>query len=835
MKKFLFVMFLCTLFGVQRMSAQEVGYASYSDRDKTLTFYYGYYGSHGGDASYYLNQGYEKPEWLNDHIKNSVKRVVFDSSFKNYVPKTTYCWFEDMVNLESVSFSNLKTTFVENMSNMFYNCINLKTLDLSDIRTDLVKDMSGMFYGCKNLSINSFSWLKPSDVTNMASMFEGCENLTEIDLSRFNTENVTNMEGLFRGCSRLEKLEIGNLNTSKVENMNGMFKGCVALKELNVSSFDTSNSTDMNEMFYGCDALTFLDLSSFNTSKVTGMNAMFRGCSGLSKIYASDSFSTQSVTSSTNMFSGCVNLVGGKGTVYNPSHTDATYAVIDLADDNTPGYFTFFNPMYATYSNGKLSFYCDKLRSTRSGKIYAVPFGYFTPAWYLDGAYKEITVVSFEDTFGNAQPRITYKWFQKMPNLNTVSGMHNFNASEVEDMSYMFADCPKFTYIDFTTAYEHGTFHSPKLKNMRGMFSGCGSLDNLDTRCFDTDEVIYMDSLFYMCSSLTSLDLGDWNTENVTNMAVMFFGCSNLKTIYATDIWSTSNVEVSTNMFRGCDKLVGGKGTKYRVTNVDKTYAHIDGGESNPGYFTDRNYTLKVGSTQVTIYNKSDILEDGLFSYDADNNVLSIKGNYNYDHYEGFIINYLPDLTVYVATDATIECKGAAFITMANLTITGPGRLTLRSETDCGIYARSGSCVTLDGINLDAQGEWAISGQPNGEKLLIRNSTIKAVTTSSSYSAICDFTGGITLEGCKITKPVGGKIQGGNIVAADGSVTQEIVIEKDNPYDLNNDGKVSTADIQVIINEMKKPQASQNMMYDLNADGKISTADIQVIINEMKK
>jgi hypothetical protein len=288
-------------------------------------------------------------------------------------------------------------------------------------------------------------------------------------------------------------------------------------------------------------------------------------------------------------------------------------------------------------------------------------------------------------------------------------------------------------------------------------------------------------------------------------------------------------------MFRGCDKLVGGKGTKYRVTNVDKTYAHIDGGESNPGYFTDRNYTLKVGSTQVTIYNKSDILEDGLFSYDADNNVLSIKGNYSYAYSDGLIENNLSDLTVYVATDAALECRGAAFITTANLTITGPGRLTLRSETDCGIYARSGSCVTLDGINLDAQGEWAISGQPNGEKLLIRNSTIKAVTTSSSYSAICDFTGGITLEGCKITKPVGGKIQGGNIVAADGSVTQEIVIEKDNPYDLNNDGKVSTADIQVIINEMKKPQASQNMMYDLNADGMISTADIQVIINEMKK
>lgn len=54
-------------------------------------------------------------------------------------------------------------------------------------------------------------------------------------------------------------------------------------------------------------------------------------------------------------------------------------------------------------------------------------------------------------------------------------------------------------------------------------------------------------------------------------------------------------------------------------------------------------------------------------------------------------------------------------------------------------------------------------------------------------------------------------------------------------YDLNHDGKISTADIQVLINEMKKAQEDQDMKYDLNRDGKVSTADIQIIINEMKK
>ena len=40
-------------------------------------------------------------------------------------------------------------------------------------------------------------------------------------------------------------------------------------------------------------------------------------------------------------------------------------------------------------------------------------------------------------------------------------------------------------------------------------------------------------------------------------------------------------------MFTSSSKLIGGAGTKYNSSYVDKTYARIDGGTSNPGYFTD--------------------------------------------------------------------------------------------------------------------------------------------------------------------------------------------------------------------------------------------------------
>ena len=68
------------------------------------------------------------------------------------------------------------------------------------------------------------------------------------------------------------------------------------------------------------------------------MNYMFNGCSGLTTIYADSDWSTDNVTNSSNMFDGCTSLVGGNGTEYDASHTDAEYARIDRPGQ--PGYFT---------------------------------------------------------------------------------------------------------------------------------------------------------------------------------------------------------------------------------------------------------------------------------------------------------------------------------------------------------------------------------------------------------------------------------------------------------------------------------------------------------------
>jgi hypothetical protein len=73
-------------------------------------------------------------------------------------------------------------------------------------------------------------------------------------------------------------------------------------------------------------------------------------------------------------------------------------------------------------------------------------------------------------------------------------------------------------------------------------------------------------------------------------------------------------------MFSNCTSLVGGQGTAYNSSNPkDKTYAHIDGGPSNPGYFTAKNAGLRGDVNGDNNVNISDVttLIDYLLSGNA--------------------------------------------------------------------------------------------------------------------------------------------------------------------------------------------------------------------------
>ena len=363
---------------------------------------------------------------------------------------------------------------------------------------------------------------------------------------------------------------------------------------------NTSAVTHTVSMFRGCSSLTVLDLSSFSTANVIAMGGMFMGCSNLRTIYAGSGWSTAAVEASA---SNCTSLVGGQGTAYNSSNPkDKTYAHIDGGPSN-PGYFTEKGPeAYACYtpSNTTLTFYYDTQRSSRTGTTYDLNTGAHDTGWDTDGTNASVTKVVFDPSFANARPMTTYDWFYDMTNLQSITGLSYLNTSEVINMGWMFGGCEMLTSLDVSQ------FNTSEVTDMSYMFEGCTGLTSLDVSSFNTSKVTDMSAMFLNCK-LTSLDVSHFNTAKVTNMSYMFNGCTNLRTIYVGRGWSTTTVTGSTEMFRNCTSLVGGQGTTYDANHIDKTYAHIDGGPSNPGYFTDKNapvaYACYTSSnTTLTFY-----------------------------------------------------------------------------------------------------------------------------------------------------------------------------------------------------------------------------------------
>ncbi|MBR6494818.1 MAG: BspA family leucine-rich repeat surface protein, partial [Prevotella sp.] len=215
---------------------------------------------------------------------------------------------------------------------------------------------------------------------------------------------------------------------------------------------------------------------------------------------------------------------------------------------------------------------------------------------------EEVTECVIDPSFVNFRPNSLSEFFAGWKNMKSIKGMEYLNTERVTTMNQMFYGCSNLTSLDVSG------FKTDRVKDMWRMFGGCSNLTSLDVSGFNTEHVLYLSDMFNGCCNLTSLDVSSFNTKKVTDMNTMFCGCSNLTTIYASELWDMSNVTTSNDMFYDCPKLVGGAGTTFDWNNMGGEFARIDGGESNPGYFTYKEYSgiatpLSVGEKPSGVYN----------------------------------------------------------------------------------------------------------------------------------------------------------------------------------------------------------------------------------------
>ena len=385
--------------------------------------------------------------------------------------------------------------------------------------------------------------------------------------------------------------------------------------------------------------------------------------------------------------------------------------------------------VYTSADNGTLTFYYDTQRSTRPGDVYSLNTSTYIgnmlnyPLWYKDKKYFETVV--FTQSFSEYKPTVTSLWFYHQFNLKTISNIVNLHTDEVTEMHEMFSGCTSLTSLDLSsfntekvtdmygmfydcsklTSLDLSSFNTEKVTDMKYMFFGCSKLTSLDLSSFNTEKVTSMHAMFSSCESLTGLDLSSFNTEKVTSMTYMFYNCNKLTKIYVEEKWSTSAVVSSIDMFRNCSRIKGELGTTFDENHVDASYARIDGGPSNPGYFSVKGVDIWVGGIKVNDNNCTSLpVESGSASYDFGTNTLTLNNatikvtaQGDYCIANGLSaeqrVQGIDGLTIVVTGDCKLNGSEIALMINGNTTLTGTGKLSVDGTT--AVWIEEGKELTV--------------------------------------------------------------------------------------------------------------------------------------------
>ena len=427
-------------------------------------------------------------------------------------------------------------------------------------------------------------------------------------------------------------------------------------------------------------------------------------------------------------------------------HVDSQMAILEIVL-NVGGYAIFNS------STGTLTFKYGPIPS--GDNVFETENTEFS--WNASWDCSKLRTVIFDSSYAEARPTSTACWFNGAQNLTEIRNLEYLNTVSVTDMSRMFQECKKLSSIDVShfdtgnvtgmyymfhdcsslTSLDVSHFDTSNVSTMNGMFWGCSSLTSLDVSHFDTSNVIYMAGMFSHCSSLTSLDvsnfdthnvvslggpptengyahggmftgcenlttlnLSSFNTEKVETMSMMFYGCKKLETIYVGEGWTTENLTNGDFMFPNCFALVGGNGTKYNGNYVDMTYAHIDGGANNPGYFS--LYGEIVGPCGYAIYDSGTatltfkygetLLTGNVFETDNTTFTFESPAPWDYENLRSVVF----DASYAQARPTSTACW---FCNATNLTqITGIEYLNTSEVT--GMRGMFDSCKSLTSLDL---------------------------------------------------------------------------------------------------------------------------------------
>ena len=632
------------------------------------------------------------------------------------------------------------------------------------------------------------------------------------------TYNVTAISNqAFYNCWQLTEVKIGN-NVTSIANY--AFTGCSSLTWVSIPAAVTSIGVGA---FKSCTSLTTIICWATTPPSIS---SAFDGLFNQATLYVpASAVSTYQAATTWSNFSNILPIGADEAyACYTPSNTTLTF-YYDTQRSIRPGTTYDLNNWPGWYDDGTN----DNVTKVvfNSSFVNARPTS--TCAWFCGmGNLQSITGMEYLYTSNVTDMSWMFADCEKLENLD----VSHFNTAKVTNMSYMFRDCELSTSLDVSnfntanvktmesmfadcsglTSLDLSNFSTANVTNMHAMFWGCDALTNLDVSHFNTAKVTDMSMMFCSCKALTNLDLSNFNTANVTNvsrmfnnciilksldlssfntakvtnMYWMFFNCPQLKTIYVVDGWSTAAVTSSDDMFKYCTALVGGQGTTYDENHVDAAYAHIDGGTSNPGYFT------------------------ALLSLSLDEALNVEGGNLHFTTGGDYPWTVVQEGSLVYAQSSNAGVPSSSSVLTATVTVAADAEvqfdLKARGEGSSTIYDK---CL----FEIDGNQVFCFGGNM-GTGWSANRSSLSAGTHTLTWSYIKDSS----------VNPDGDFFAIDNVA---------IIISGGLQGDANNDGAVNVNDITTMINWClgNNPDPFNFNNANVNGDAKVDVMDVTALIN----
>lgn len=194
-------------------------------------------------------------------------------------------------------------------------------------------------------------------------------------------------------------------------------------------------------------------------------------------------------------------------------------------------------------------------------------------------------------------------------------------------------------------------------------------------------------------------------------------------------------------------------------------------------------YDLWYQGEQVTSFYYSNWL-------DAENNIFTVY--YSASSEEPLIVNGIEGLTVFAnegtATSWYWTSEKDVLLTHADMTLTQypqDTKLPIKSFNGNVMCVDNNATLTIENayMNLYSLNKWAITGNNQNEKLVLRNVNLIAYGEEGAIGGFSD----IDMEGCHILCPEGGYVKDGTVVDRTGHVAKSVIIisRTDNWYSYN--------------------------------------------------